>query len=610
VVAVTGALAVPVVAAASPSGPGTNSTPVAPAPTPRVGSRGRLSRDAAVTGHHLQTFSAPTSPYRGSLTQALALAAAGATLPMWQQTESYPSGNPYTYTMVGTSPFNAGAGTTTLTAPIIPIKFVSSSGPVLSDASAVASDCFQLRSPVGLTQISPMFQNQVPDPEGNQTQWIDALQRGNFNQQTKAGGVSPNYHLLLSATTPAGVTITVPSADIYTHAGASCGTSTGISMSWFQSIFPTEVASLVSSGEIQPTQFPLFVMYNTYFCNLATCSQGGALGYHDKVSTPSGLQIYGIYDYDLTGTFLSHDTAIMSHELAEAINDPLGTNPVPTWGYIGQDPQSCQTNLEPGDPLSVGYPGSPSTVTDTYLFGGLSYVFNLQDMAYHSWFYRESSPPTSVEVANILGTGAYSLFGTFTGPSNATVCPGQPTGVHATPGNTQATVSWTAGPGPISAYVVIPYIGTTQQTPQAFSSTATTETVTGLTNGTAYTFTVRAAHTNASSGFDVSTESLPTSALVIGAPTAPTKPKATAGTGSATVTWIAPATDNGSPITGYVITPFVNGVAEPPKTYTSTALSEVVTGLQKGKSYAFEIAAANAHGTGPNSIMSNAVSPK
>jgi len=52
------------------------------------------------------------------------------------------------------------------------------------------------------------------------------------------------------------------------------------------------------------------------------------------------------------------------------------------------------------------------------------------------------------------------------------------------------------------------------------------------------------------------------------------------------------------------------GVAEPPKTYNSTALSEVVTGLQKGHSYTFEVAAGNARGIGVNSVMSNAISPK
>jgi hypothetical protein len=43
----------------------------------------------------------------------------------------------------------------------------------------------------------------------------------------------------------------------------------------------------------------------------------------------------------------------------------------------------------------------------------------------------------------------------------------------------------------ITGYVITPYIGTTAQTPQTFGN-ASTQTVTGLTNGTTYTFKVQA----------------------------------------------------------------------------------------------------------------------
>ena len=65
----------------------------------------------------------------------------------------------------------------------------------------------------------------------------------------------------------------------------------------------------------------------------------------------------------------------------------------------------------------------------------------------------------------------------------------------AVAGNGQATVSWLPPlgiPTPIVAYVVTPVIGNVPQTPTRFNSTATTETVTGLTNGTTYTFEVKA----------------------------------------------------------------------------------------------------------------------
>ena len=74
--------------------------------------------------------------------------------------------------------------------------------------------------------------------------------------------------------------------------------------------------------------------------------------------------------------------------------------------------------------------------------------------------------------------------------------PGAPTGVAAAPGNGTATVTWTAptdGGSPITSYTVTPYVGTTAQTPTTVTGSPDGDaTITGLTNGTTYTFTVTA----------------------------------------------------------------------------------------------------------------------
>src|SRR5262249_21768854 len=75
--------------------------------------------------------------------------------------------------------------------------------------------------------------------------------------------------------------------------------------------------------------------------------------------------------------------------------------------------------------------------------------------------------------------------------------PGPPPGITATAGNAQATVSWTApsnGGSAITSYTVTPYAGTAAQPATIVNGTppATTAVITGLTNGTAYTFKVSA----------------------------------------------------------------------------------------------------------------------
>ena len=198
---------------------------------------------------------------------------------------------------------------------------------------------------------------------------------------------------------------------------------------------------------------------------------------------------------------------------------------------------------------------------------------------------------------------------TLSGPS----VPGAPTGVTATAGNGSASVSWTAptstGGSPITSYTVTPYVGSTAQTPVTVSGSppATSTTVTGLTNGTNYTFTVSATNTNGAGPASAPSNAVTPSNL----PGAPTGVTATAGNGSASVSWTAPTSTGGSPITGYTVTPYVGSTAQTPVTVSGSppATSTTVTGLTNGTSYTFRVSATNANGAGPASAPSNAVTP-
>jgi hypothetical protein len=92
------------------------------------------------------------------------------------------------------------------------------------------------------------------------------------------------------------------------------------------------------------------------------------------------------------------------------------------------------------------------------------------------------------------------------------------------------------------------------------------------------------------------------------APGAPTNVQATAGDAAANVSWTAPASDGGSVITGYEVTPYIGSTPQ-----VSTSVENVtatqITGLTNGTTYTFKVKAVNGVGAGPESAASNAVTP-
>jgi hypothetical protein len=82
---------------------------------------------------------------------------------------------------------------------------------------------------------------------------------------------------------------------------------------------------------------------------------------------------------------------------------------------------------------------------------------------------------------------------------------------------------------------------------------------------------------------------------------------ATPGTGQATLHWTAPTNTSGSPITGYTVWAFTGGNPAVGHNFNSTVTTETFTGLTHGKTYTFRVAAITAHGTGPESGPSNAI---
>ncbi|NMO49956.1 hypothetical protein HH310_01935 [Actinoplanes sp. TBRC 11911] len=218
---------------------------------------------------------------------------------------------------------------------------------------------------------------------------------------------------------------------------------------------------------------------------------------------------------------------------------------------------------------------SPCTVTG--LTNGTAYTF-------------------TVHATNAAGDSAESAASNTVTPAAA---PGAPTAVSAAAGNAQATVSFTA-PATNGGATITGYTVTSTPDNETGSCTASPCTITGLTNGTSYTFTVHA--TNSAGNSAESSASAAVTPDVV--PNAPAIGVAIRGNQSATVSFTAPASNGGTAITGYTAT-------STPGNMTGTCLSSpcTVTGLTNGTAYTFTVHATNADGDSTESTASNAVTP-
>lgn len=91
---------------------------------------------------------------------------------------------------------------------------------------------------------------------------------------------------------------------------------------------------------------------------------------------------------------------------------------------------------------------------------------------------------------------------------------------------------------------------------------------------------------------------------------APTISSIVAHDSAATVTWTAPADDGGTPIAGYVLTPWIGSEAQAPIEAPAGATSALVEGLANGTAHTFTVAATTASGTGASSPASAPVTPR
>jgi hypothetical protein len=341
---------------------------------------------------------------------------------------------------------------------------------------------------------------------------------------------------------------------------------------WGTTQNPTTAMSITSDGKgngaFTSSITGLSANTNYYVRAYATNSEGTSYGNEDAFITSS------ILPATLTTTVISSITSTTAVSGGNITNDGGGT--ITARGVCW--------NTETAPTIS-----NSKTSDGT---GTVSYTSSLTGLAANTMYYVRAY------ATNSAGT-AYGNEITFTTSAVTSTVPGVPTGVSATAGNTQATITFTApannGGSAITGYTVT-------SSPGSFTGTGSASpiTVTGLTNGTAYTFTVTATNAIGTSVASSASNSVTPSTI----PDAPTIGTATAGNAQAIISFTAPGSNGGSAITGYTVTSSPGGI-----TVTGSASPITVTGLTNGTAYTFTVTATNANGTGPASSASNSVIP-
>jgi chitodextrinase len=247
----------------------------------------------------------------------------------------------------------------------------------------------------------------------------------------------------------------------------------------------------------------------------------------------------------------------------------------------------------PATPVNGAAPLAGTSFTVTGLAPGTRYYFEV----------------TAVDAAG-EGAPSNAVSATTTGP------PGAPAGLVAAGGNGQVSLSWAAaafdGGSPVTAYHVYRSTSPGSRGTELASVTGTSYTATGLANGTKYYFRVTAV--NALGEGPASAQ-----VAVVPGPPAPPQPPPLAppsapsgllvGVASAQVSlsWTAPVSTGGPPVTAYNVyistTPGAGGA----KIASVRGTGYTATGLTNGTTYYFEVTAVNAVGEGPASAQVSAV---
>ena len=354
----------------------------------------------------------------GTAKDAMAASIKAATIPLASfNVTASKDGRTYTDVIVGQNPFQTTHTPTTVKILLVPMV-INIGGQVFSSTALNSCGGSLGHTDLANFQSSPILTPVTFDGGagaghaakvngvnmGTKT-YNDTHRRAEF-MQAIGGATSPygtNYAVTVTPTQTISAATSAGHSAILT--GSGCSLLGGLDINFFDSYFRNTVLPAVGGNS---TYFVIFLMRDVvfYIGNPANCC---ILGYHGAFGSP--VQTYSPTDYDTTGDFGPGivNVSVAAHEVGEWLDDPLGNNPTPPWGGIGQV-SGCQGNWEVGDPLTgTNFPAikMPNGVT-----------YNPQETVFWSWFYSADHDDV---LQDITAGEKYSMKGTFGGPSK--VCP-------------------------------------------------------------------------------------------------------------------------------------------------------------------------------------------
>src|SRR5207253_2086905 len=268
-----------------------------------------------------------------------------------------------------------------------------------------------------------------------------------------------------------------------------------------------------------------------------------------------------------------------------------------TWQAPASDGGSPITNYKiyrggaPSTETLLTTVGNVLTYTDSAVTNGVTYYYQ-------------------VSAVNSPGEGAKSNEASATpnAPPPPPTPPSAPTNLVATGGNAQVGLTWQApgsnGGSPITNYKIYRGGAPSTETLLTTVGAVTSYTDTTVTNGVTYYYQLSAVN-NVGERPKSNEASAPPPAPAT-PPGAPQGLVATAGDATVTLTWSAPSSNGGSPITNYRIYRGTSSNGETLKATIGNVLTYTDTTVTNGVTYYYQVTAVNEAGEGPRSNEASA----